>query len=145
MKKLTAVFLTIILIFSMVGCNQPSTSNDEGNTTTENTNDENDSTKTNINGGRDTTTADCYVLGVTANGFVASINGVGDVFVKYSNANQHIELFDTVIVEYYEADLIEKAGTYTDPGDEKATYSYTVASPISVRVADPSKGEPVFG
>lgn len=123
MKKLTAVFLIIILIFSMVGCNQPSTSNDEGNTTT----------------------ADCYVLGVTANGFVASINGVGEVFVKYSNANQHIELFDTVIVEYYEADLIEKAGTYTDPGDEKATYLYTVASPISVRVADPSKGEPVFG
>ena len=123
MKKLTALFLTIILIFSMVGCNQPFTSNGES----------------------DATTAYCYVLGVTANGFVAHINGVGDVFIKYANAKQHIEEFDTVIVEYYKANLIEKAGTYTDPSDEKATYSYTVASPISVRVADPSKGELVFG
>ena len=145
MKKLTALFLTIILIFSMVGCNQPSTSNGEGNTTTENTNDENNFIKTNVNGESDATTAYCYVLEVTANGFVANINGVGDVFIKYANAKQHIEEFDTVIVEYYKANLIEKAGTYTDPSDEKATYSYTVASPISVRVADPSKGEPVFG
>ena len=122
-KKLTALFWTIILIFSMVGCNQPSTSNGES----------------------DATTAYCYVLGVTADGFVANINGVGDVFIKYANAKQHIEEFDTVIVEYYKANLIEKAGTYTDPSNEKATYSYTVASPISVRVADPSKGEPVFG
>ena len=134
MKKLIALIFTVILIFSMVACNQPSTSNDESN-----------SIKADINGESDATTAYCYVLNVTANGFVAGINGVGDVFVKYANANQHIELFDTVILEYYENDLIEKVGTYTSPGDEKATYSYTVASPISVRVADPSKGELVFG
>ena len=118
----------------MVACNQSSTSNDGSN-----------SIKTDINDESDATTAYCYVLNVTANGFVAGINGVGDVFVKYDNANQHIELFDTVILEYYETDLIEKSGTYTDVLGERASYSYKITDPKSVRVADPSKGELVFG
>ena len=92
-----------------------------------------------------TITAYCYVLCVKSDGFVANINDVGDVFIKYANAKQHIEVFDTVIVEYDKADLEEKSGTYTDVSGEKATYSHKLTNPKNVRVADPSKGDLVFG
>ena len=87
----------------------------------------------------------CYVTCVKYDGFVAHINDVGYVFIKYANAKKQFEVFDTVIVEYYDTDLIEKNGTYTDHSGEKGTYSYKIAKPQNVRVADPSNGEPVFG
>ena len=120
MKKTIALILTIIFIMIMVGCN--SSSND----------------------GK-LIEAYCYVICVKHDGFVAHINDVGYVFIKYANAKKQLEVFDTVIVEYYDTDLIEKNGTYTDISGKKQTYSYKMANPHNVRIADPSKGEPVFG
>ena len=114
-----AVVLVLALMLSMVGCN---TSSDDKKKE-----------------------AYCYVAHVDSNGFVADIIDVGVAYIEYSNANQEIELFDTVIIEYYETDLIEKSGTYTDVSGERASYSYKITDPKSVRVADPSKGEPAFG
>ena len=114
-----AVVLVLALMLSMVGCNTSS-----------------DDKKKEVY---------CYVVYVESNGFVADIIDVGVAYIEYSNANQEIELFDTVIIEYYETDLIEKSGTYTDVSGERASYSYKITDPKAVRVADPSKGEPVFG
>ena len=86
----------------------------------------------------------CYVVHVESNGFVADIIDVGVAYIEYSNANQEIEIFDTVIIEYDEADLIEENGTYTDITGESASFSYKITNLNSVRVADPSKGEEVF-
>lgn len=123
MKKLTALLLVMILIFSMIGCNNPSSNDRNG----------------------DVIEVSCYVTCVKFNGFVAHIYDVGYVFVKYANAKKQIDVFDTVIVEYYENELIEKNGTYVDVSGERMNYSYMIKSPVSARIADPSKGEPVFG
>ena len=127
MKKFLAVLLLLMVLFALTACGNTykdtSPSNDQANTIT----------------------AYCYVLCVKSDGFVANINDVGDVFIKYANAKQHIEVFDTVIVEYDKADLVEKSGTYTDVSGEKATYSHKLTNPKNVRVADPSKGDLVFG
>ena len=122
MRKLT-FFLATLLAFSMMGCSTPFSNRED----------------------EKVIKADCYVVCVKPNGFVASINGVGDVFIKYANAKEQIDVFDTVIVEYYETDLIEKNGAYVDARGERARYSYQIKSPKSIRVADPSKGELVFG
>ena len=113
-----AVVLVLALMLSMVGCN---TSSDDKKKE-----------------------AYCYVVYVESNGFVADIIDVGVAYIEYSNANQEIELFDTVIIEYDEADLIEENGTYTDITGESASFSYKITNLNSVRVADPSTGEEVF-
>lgn len=113
-----AVVLVLALMLSMVGCN---TSSDDKKKE-----------------------AYCYVVHVESNGFVADIIDVGVAYIEYSNANQEIELFDTVIIEYDEADLIEENGTYTGITGESASFSYKITNLKSVRVADPSKGEEVF-
>ena len=123
MKKISALFLILVLMLSIVGCNTSSSNDKEGKIIE----------------------AYCYVVHVKSNGFVASINDVGYVYIKCPNAKKQIEKFDTVIIEYYETDLIEKSGTYTDVSGERASYSYKITDPKAVRVADPSKGEPVFG
>ena len=122
MKKLTALLLILILMFSVVSCNIPSSNEKED----------------------DVIKADCYVLHVKSNGFVANINDVGTVYIEYPNDLNQIEIFDTVIIEYYETNLIKTNGTYIDVSGERASYSYKIANPKSVRVADPSDGEPVF-
>ena len=122
MKKLTALLLMLILMFSVVGCNIPSSNEKE----------------------EDVIKADCYVLHVKPDGFVAYINDIGEVYIQYPNALNQIEKFDTVIIEYYETNLIKTDGTYMDVSGERASYSYKIANPKSVRVADPSNGDPVF-
>ena len=87
----------------------------------------------------------CYVSYVTSDGFVAGINDIGRVFVEYANADEDIKLFDTVIVEYGTDDLIEENGSYVAITGNEARWSYRIKNPKKVRVADPSKGEPVFG
>lgn len=113
-----AVVLVLVLMLSMVGCNASSDDKEKE--------------------------AYCYVVHVESNGFVADIIDVGVAYIEYSNANQEIELFDTVIIEYDEADLIEENGTYTGITGESASFSYKITNLNSVRVADPSKGEEVF-
>ena len=122
MKKLTALLLMLILMFSVVGCNIPSSNEKEENVIK----------------------AACYVLHVKPDGFVAYINDIEEVYIQYPNALNQIEKFDTVIIEYYETNLIKTDGTYMDVSGERASYSYKIANPKSVRVADPSNGDPVF-
>ncbi len=55
MKKLT-FFLATLLAFSMMGCSKPSSNRED----------------------EKVISADCYVVCVKSNGFVASINGVAD-------------------------------------------------------------------
>ena len=83
-----------------------------------------------------------YVLYVSEGGFVAHINAYGNVFVTNKSSNS-IEIFDTVIIEYYEANLFRESGSF-DMAGETEQYSYMLEA-ISVRVADPSNGDPVFG
>ncbi|MBO5043232.1 MAG: hypothetical protein J6D87_09725 [Clostridia bacterium] len=83
-----------------------------------------------------------YVLYVSEDGFVAHINAYGNVFVK-NKGSDAIDVFDTVIIEYYEANLFRESGSF-DIAGEIEQYSYMLEA-ISVRVADPSKGDPVFG
>ena len=112
------IAVVLALMLSMVGCNTSSDDKEKE--------------------------AYCYVVHVESNGFVADIIDVGVAYIEYSNANQEIELFDTVIIEYDEADLIEENGTYTGITGESASFSYKITNLNSVRVADPSKGEEVF-
>ncbi len=130
MKKIIALFLAGLLVFSMVAC----------------TTDNNDEPSTNA---QPTDTHDviqsyCYVLCVLSDGFVASINDIGNVFIKYNNRNDEIEVFDTVVIEYDRKDLLEAIGHFEIAGEQE-TYSYRLNNPKTVRKADPSKGEPVFG
>ena len=83
-----------------------------------------------------------YVLYVSEDGFVAHINAYGNVFVK-NKGSDIIDIFDTVIIEYYEANLFRESGSF-DIAGEIEQYSYMLEA-ISVRVADPSKGDLVFG
>ena len=119
-KNIIPVVIAVVLalMLSMVGCN---TSSDDKKKE-----------------------AYCYVVHVESNGFVADIIDVGVAYIEYSNANQEIEIFDTVIIEYDEADLIEENGKYTVITGESASFSYKITNLKSVRVADPSKGEEVF-
>lgn len=84
-----------------------------------------------------------YVLYVSEDGFVAHINAYGNVFVK-NKGSDSIDIFDTVIIEYFEANLFSESGSFDIAGEPTEQYSYTLEA-ISVRVADPSKGDPVFG
>ena len=110
-----AVVLSLVLMVSVVGCNNDKKSE-----------------------------VYCYVAHVDSNGFVADIIDVGVAYIEYSNANQEIEMFDTVIIEYEEADFIEENGKYIDITGQSASFSYKITNLNSVRVADPSKGEEVF-
>ena len=83
-----------------------------------------------------------YVLYVSEDGFVTHINAYGNVFVK-NKGSDIIDIFDTVIIEYYEANLFRESGSFDIAGEIKQ-YSYMLEA-ISVRVADPSKGDLVFG
>ena len=112
------IAVVLALMLSMVGCNTSSDDKEKE--------------------------AYCYVVHVESNGFVADIIDVGVAYIEYSNANQEIELFDTVIIEYDESELIEENGTYTDITGGSASFSYKITNLNSVRVADPSKGEEVF-
>ena len=87
-----------------------------------------------------------YVVEVDRNAFIVSINGIGYVRVKYSGARDVIEKYDTVIISYDDSSLIEKGGSYyTDDSWEREEYEYTLERLKSFRVADPSKGDLVFG
>lgn len=86
-----------------------------------------------------------YVIDVERNAFIVSINDVGYVRVKYSGAKDVVEVYDTVIISYDDSALIEKGGTYIDDSWYVEKYEYTLEKLKSFRVADPSKGDLVFG
>lgn len=125
MKKLYALFLALVLIFSLIACN-----------------DTNDKNKTEAS---ETDVVFVYVAAVTENGFVGSVNDLGRVFVEYSDNDTLIELFDTVYVKYNKENLEERQGTFTHITGSEDTYKYVIKDPITVRQSDPSKGEPLYG
>ena len=142
MEKITILFLMIALILTAGGCASDSSGDDDSvdanGTSTEVTTALEDESAARIE-------SYGYVVSVKRNGFVASINEIGYVYIRYDGAKDEIELYDTVIVEYSSADLIEKNGLYMGSDGEIERYSYQIKEPRRVRVADPSKGEPVFG
>ena len=142
MEKITILFLMIALILTAGGCASDSSGDDDSvdanGTSTEVTTALEDESAARIE-------SYGYVVSVKRNGFVASINEIGYVYIRYDGAKDEIELYDTVIVEYSSADLIEKNGFYMGSGGEIERYSYQIKEPRRVRVADPSNGEPVFG
>ena len=85
----------------------------------------------------------CYVVYTAPDGFVVHVNDLGYVFVKY--ADSEIKLFNTVVIEYDAADLTKTDGSYIDLDGSSQGYSYILQKTRGIRLADPSKGEPVFG
>ena len=85
----------------------------------------------------------CYVVHTAPDGFVVHVNDLGYVFVKY--ADSEIKLFNTVVIEYDAADLTKTDGSYIDLDGSSQGYSYILQKTRGIRLADPSKGEPVFG
>ena len=85
----------------------------------------------------------CYVVYTAPDGFVVHINDLGYVFVKH--ADSEIKLFNTVVIEYDAADLTKTDGSYLDLDGSSQSYSYMLQKTRGIRLADPSKGEPVFG
>ena len=85
----------------------------------------------------------CYVVHTAPDGFVVHVNDLGYVFVKY--ADSEIKLFNTVVIEYDAADLTKTDGSYLDLDGSSQSYSYMLQKTRGIRLADPSKGEPVFG
>ena len=86
-----------------------------------------------------------YIASVTEDGFVGSCNELGRVYVKYPDADKEIELFDTIVVEYYASDLKEEEGTFVHITGNPDKYLYKIDDPIVVRHSDPSRGEPLYG
>ena len=87
----------------------------------------------------------CYVICVRTNGLIVSVNDVGYIYVHCSDAKDRFKRYNTVVVEYAPDDLEEKRGFYMDDGGEIGQYSFKIKNPRGVRLADPSRGEPVFG
>ena len=86
-----------------------------------------------------------YVVYVDDTGFVCQIEDVGDVYVKCPTGDYGIKTFDTVIMTYDLNAITESGGTYIPFEDHEATYDHTLESVRAIRIADPGKGEPVFG
>lgn len=91
-----------------------------------------------------TTKAYCYVRRVTEDGIITNIDNLGSVFVKYENAQQSIKPYDTVVIKYKDINLTKTSG-YIVIKEEKVFYSYILEEVQSLRLSDPSKGEPLFG
>ena len=94
--------------------------------------------------GKDTCVIDyIYVQYVDANGFYGS-----DTYVRYPNADKVFKTFDTVRVEFCEADVKETESTVTFPAfdgsETTVTYRYRIDRVRSARRSDYNSGEPVF-
>lgn len=89
----------------------------------------------------------CRVLCIKEDGIVVEIpdTDLGYVYVKYTNADLKIEPLDTVVIEFSESDLKSENEKFTDFFGEELTYLNILENPKSIRLADPSIGEPTFG
>ena len=129
MKKCALLVIVLALIISLMGCNaQPVSPKTE--------------------------TAFCRVLAVTASGFLADVYDLEEhvklyenVFIQYMDADKSFDAYDTVVIEYDKADMLQKEDTV--PGFEDACivyeYGYLLQKVVNARLADPLKGEPTFG
>ena len=120
MKKVIVFMAAVLLMLSMAGCGE--TKND---------------------GEVEIPRASCYVRSVSTDGFVAYISGVGYAYVECEGAEDWINPFNTIVVEYDADNLVEESGTFVDIGGKEETYSYRLKDPRNVR--QPVPGEPTFG
>ena len=125
MKKYIACLLIVMLIISTVGCS--------------------------ISGKK---VAYCYVRAVSPDGFLAGLydsEGLKTiskgVYIPYPDADKSFCEYDTVVIEYDEADLTAQEGIVPGFEDLEIVYKYQcyLSNVSSARLADPSKGEPTFG
>ena len=84
-----------------------------------------------------------YVVCLKEDGFIADIESLGYVYVQY--ADPEIKVFDTVIIEFSETDLISANGSFLTIDGRERSYSYMLQTLKSIRFPDPTKGEPTFG
>ena len=85
----------------------------------------------------------CRVLCVMDDGFVVWIEDIGNVYVKQFAAGVKISPLGTVVMEFYDCDLVSDNGTFTDPFGKEQNYSYILENPKSIRL--PTENEPTFG
>ena len=85
----------------------------------------------------------CRVLCVMDDGFVVWIEDIGNVYVKQFAAGVKISPLGTVVMEFYDRDLVSDSGTFTDPFGKEQNYSYILENPKSIRL--PTENEPTFG
>lgn len=82
----------------------------------------------------------CRVEWVYQDGFIANADG-RNIFVVYPDSQQ-FEEYDTVFIEFEEADLREETGIRPYFDDYEITYTHVLDHPGSIRPAAP--GEPTF-
>lgn len=129
MKRFTLLVLVLVLTISLLGCNaQPVSSKTE--------------------------TAFCRILAVASSGFLADVYDLENnvklyesVFIQYLDADKSFDAFDTVVIKYDKADMLQKEGTV--PGFEDIdivyNYDYLLQKVVNARLTDPLNGEPTFG
>lgn len=93
----------------------------------------------------ETQTASCRVQCVTEDGLIVWIEHTGYVYVKNVSTGLDIQTLDTVVMEFSESDLEAADGTFLNFDGNELRYSYILEKPSSIRLADPSSGEPTFG
>ena len=85
----------------------------------------------------------CRVLCVMDEGFVVWIEDIGNVYVTQFIGGVEIRPLGTVVMEFYESDLVSKSGTFIDAFGKEQEYSYILEKPKSIRL--PTENEPTFG
>ena len=85
----------------------------------------------------------CRVLCVMDDGFVVWIPDIGNVYVTQFAGSVTIYPLGTVVMEFYECDLVSDSGAFTDAFGEKQMYSYILENLKSIRL--PTENEPTFG
>ena len=113
MKKLIIFTIVFCMLFVLVGCQE---SIDYSNAEVE--------------------TARGYVVSVMQRGFIVDFGqNFERVYVKYDNARDMIACFDTVTVEYYDIDFVERSGIYFDFAGY-TEYTHRINNPIKVSVVE---------
>ena len=85
----------------------------------------------------------CRVVCVREDGMILDIEQLGYVYVK--TANGDFAILSTVVMEFSESDLKPANGTFLKFDGSEQNYSYIIETPKSIRLADPTAGEPTFG
>ena len=95
--------------------------------------------------GPKTETARMYVSYVDSRGFAGHIDGIGTVFVEYSDADKKIDVCDTVEIRFSEEALTAEIGSVTAITGNPFIYEWMITFPEKVTVSDPSTGGSVLG
>lgn len=86
-----------------------------------------------------------YVAQVGDDYVIGDIGGEGTVKVMCDAKEEGFEVFDTLRIQYREADLVAEGGTFTSVVGNPATYDKVLTAVVSVRESRPQWGEPLYG